>query len=210
MYYILLKILCFNTAANSIVPSLIHKFYLYTNITFSLLPLWSNYVTSSALATIAFISKHLVSPPISYLIDFTNTIKVEIYVCPSEMWVLIAFGTAVRWCGNVKPDRKGLLMKMFQGVCVFLDRLGSHGGTGDALKQEYGLGIKMLQKDVFRISATVYLTTDYIANCLPWQIYKGKKLCTWFVELGLEIILQIFGNIIFRAVQKVSGALKGN
>lgn len=78
---------------------------------------------------------------------------------------------------------------------MYLSRLGSHWPIGDALKQEYGLGIAKQQRDVSRILATVYLTTDYIANCPSWQIYEREKISIWFVDLGQEIILQIFGNI---------------
>lgn len=38
---------------------------------------------------------------------------------------------------------------------------------------------------------------------------KEKQISIGFIDLGQEIILQIFGNITFRAVQKVSRALKG-
>lgn len=59
---------------------------------------------------------------------------------------------------------------------MYLSRLGSHWAIGDALKQEYGLGIAKQQRDVSRILATVYLTTDYIANCPSWQIYAREKI----------------------------------
>lgn len=65
-------------------------------------------------------------------------------------------------------------MEKFQGVYVYLSRLGSHWAIGDALKQEHWLGIAMQQRDVSRILATVYLTTDYIANCPRGQMYERE------------------------------------
>lgn len=43
----------------------------------------------------------------------------------------------------------------------------------------------------------------------PGGSKEEKKVGICLVELGQEIILQIFGNIKFRTAQKVSRALKG-